>query len=136
MITVALVGILLAIAVPAYRSLANVFRLKGAVAQIAGDLTWARMRAVQKGNSYRVFFFDDHTYEILDDADNDGTADAGEWKLPRDLADQYAGVALTANNNPIFRPRGTASNLATIELTNPSGSRTITIGITGRIKVQ
>jgi hypothetical protein len=47
----------------------------------------------------------------------------------------YKGVTLSSTNNPIFSPRGTASNLATISITNSSGTKSITISITGRVHI-
>ena len=48
----------------------------------------------------------------------------------------YFDVTLTSTNNPIFHPRGTASNLGTVTLKNSAGSKRISVGITGRVKVQ
>ena len=136
LITLTLAGIVLAIAVPGYLKVMPRHRLNGAVRQLTGDLMWARMKAIQRNNRYRIFFLDDHQYRILDDADNDGRADPGEWTLTRDLQADHPDVVMSSTNNPVFSPRGTAGNLATITLTNAAGSRRISISIAGRVRVR
>jgi len=136
LVTLALAGIMLAVALPGYLQVMPRHRLNGAVRLLAGDLMWARMKAVQRNNRHRIFFLDDHRYRILDDNDNDGAADPGEWTLTRDLRDDYPDVVMTSTNNPVFSPRGTASSLATITLTNPAGVKRVSISIAGRVRIR
>ena len=136
LITLALAGILMAMAVPNYLKVMPKHRLNGAVRQLTGDLMWARMKAIQRNNRYRVFFLNRHEYRILDDADNDGAVDPGEWSLTRDLRADYEGVMMTSNNNPVFSPRGTVGSLATITLANAAGSKRVSISIAGRVRVR
>lgn len=112
------------------------YRLNGAVRQIRADLLAARAQAVKQRNEVRVFFSDPHHYDILDDDDNDGRADPGEAIESRSIQEDFAGVTIRSNNNPIFYPRGTASSLATIRVSNAAGEKAITISITGRVKVK
>ena len=136
LLTLTLAGIMLAIAVPGYLKVMPRHRLNGAVRQLTGDLMWTRMKAIQRNNRHRVFFLDDHQYRILDDADNDGTVDPGEWTVTRDLRADYGDVVISSTNNPIFSPRGTASSLATITLANDAGAKRISISIAGRVRVR
>ena len=111
------------------------YRLNGAVRQIRADLLAAKAQAVRQGNEVRIFFTDPQHYNILDDDNNNGRADPGEAVESRSIQENFAGVAIQSNNNPIFHPRGTASKLATIKVSNALGKRAITISITGRVKV-
>lgn len=135
MIVVALAAILAAIAVPNIMAQMPRYRLNGAARQVLGDLMAARMQAVSQNNEIKVFFLDNHRYTILDDNDNDGTADAGESTQTRDIQTDYPDVTFASNNDPIFQPNGTASNLATITLSNTSGSHSITISSAGRVRI-
>ena len=112
------------------------YRLNGAVRQIRADLLAARAQAVRQGNEVRVFFTDPQHYDILDDDNNNGKADPGEAVESRSIQEEFAGVAIQSNNNPIFHPRGTASSLATVRISNASREKAITISITGRVKVK
>ncbi len=112
------------------------WRLNGAVRQVMSDLVAAKMSAVVERNRQRIFFQDNRHYLILDDKNNNGKIDVGEPQESRDIQTNYQDVTLTASNNPSFLPRGTASNLASITLTNSVGSKKITISITGRVKVK
>ncbi len=111
------------------------YRLNGVVRQIRADLLSARAQAVKQGHEVRVFFTDPQQYDILNDVNNNGRADPGEAIETRSILEEFAGVTIESNNNPIFYPRGTASSLATIRVFNVSGEKKITIGITGRVKV-
>ena len=136
LITLTLAGIMLSIAVPGYLKVMPRHRLNGAVRQLTGDLMWARMKAIERNNRHRIFFLNDHEYRILDDADNDGAVDPGEWTITRDLRTDYPDVVMSSTNNPVFSPRGTASSLATITLANAFGSKRISISIAGRVRIR
>ena len=71
--------IVAAIAIPNFMSLLPGMRLNGAARQVMGDLMAARMNAVKENNEFKVFFSSPsaNQYQILDDDDNDGTADGG-----------------------------------------------------------
>ena len=112
------------------------YRLNGAVRQIRADLLAARAQAVREGNGVRIFFRDPQHYDILDDDNNNGRADPGEALESRSIQEEFAGVVIQSNNNPIYHPRGTASSLATVRVSNASGEKAITISITGRVKVK
>ena len=112
------------------------WRLDGAARQLASDLMAAKMKAVMLGTKYRVSFLDSHRYNVVEDKNNNGKSDPGELLVERDVQSDYGDITLTSTNNPIFHPRGTASNLATVTLSNSAGSKTITVGITGRVKVK
>ena len=112
------------------------YQLNGVVRQVRADLLAARMQAVSQGNEFRVVFEDKHQYDILDDDNNNGKADAGELVKTRSIEENYPGVTVQSNRNPIFHPRGTASSLGTISVANSAGEKTITVSMTGRVKVQ
>lgn len=112
------------------------YQLNGAVRQVRGDLLAARMQAVTQGNEFRVFFEDDQHYDILDDDNNNGKVDPGEIVEQRSILEDYDGVIVHSNRNPIFHPRGTASSLGTVRIANKAGEKSITVSITGRVKVK
>lgn len=110
------------------------YRLNGAVRQIRADLLAARAQAVSQGNEVRVFFTKPRHYDMLDDDNNNGKIDSGEAVTSRSI--DFPGVTVISNNHPIFHPRGTASSLATVKISNSAGEKAITISITGRVKVK
>lgn len=134
-VAVAILATLTGIAMPVYSGMKPSIRLSGATRQIMGDLMWARMQAISQNNEIKVFFLDDHRYKILDDDNGNGIVDSGELTLTKDMHDEYYDVNFSWTANPIFHPRGNASP-ATVILTNSNGTRTVTIAITGRVKIQ
>ena len=112
------------------------WRLNGATRQVVSDFMGAKMHAVTQRNKHRVTFIDDHMYSILDDDNSNGRQDPEERLVTRDIQTDFVDVTLTSTNNPIFHPRGTASNLGTVTLKNSAGTKRISIGMTGRVKVR
>jgi len=136
MIVIAILAIFAAIAVPNFLSYLPKHRLNGAARQVMGDLMAARMQAVSQNNEFKIFFLaNGHEYMILDDDDNDGTADAGELTDPKDIHPEYHDVTFSSTNNPIFLPVGTATDLPTITLTNSVDSKKVTVSMAGRVKI-
>jgi type IV fimbrial biogenesis protein FimT len=132
---VAIIGILTAIAIPNIASQMPRYRLNGATRQVMGDFMWARMQAVSQKNEFRISLVSDHEYEMLDDNNNDGIADTGEWTKTKDVRLQYHDVRLELTADPVFFPRGSASP-ATMTLTNGSGLKKVKVHITGRVKME
>jgi hypothetical protein len=89
-------------------------------------LNYARYKAIFEGIKIRVRF-NAAGYAIEKYSD-----EQKEWKQERKYSLQ--GVTLQANNNPVFHPSGTVSNLASITISNSSGTYRITLAISGRIK--
>ena len=125
------------IAIPTFMSLLPGMRLSGAARQVMGDLMAARMNAVKQNNRFRVFFNNPGTneYTILDDDNNNNSADTGEATTTKNIQDNYHDVTFSSTANPIYYPRGTAWG-TTITLINSSGSKTVKVAITGRVKIE
>jgi len=134
MIVITVMALLFAIGAPTFQTYRTQSRLKGATQQVASDLMAARMQAIKENNRFKVSLINNHQYTILDDNNNNGAADSGEATQTSDIQIEYYDVTMISNNSPIFLPNGTAANMATITLTNPAGSRNVTVAITGRVK--
>ncbi|NVL90368.1 MAG: GspH/FimT family pseudopilin [Desulfobacterales bacterium] len=136
-IVIAIIGILAVVAIPNFISQMPKYRLNGAARQVMGDLMQARMKAVSLNRRVQVFFFNNHEYKLCDDADNNGTVADGEGDVQfKDIQDEYPDVTFNSSDppDPVFSPRGTATN-HTFTLQNSSGSKSITINIAGRVKI-
>jgi len=135
MIVIAIIAILTGIAIPNYLAYLPKSRLNGAARQVMGDLMSARMQAVNQNNNFRVFFLDNRNYQILDDDNDNNTADSGEWTQTKDIQQEYSDVTFSASANPIFYPRGTAWG-TTITLSNSAGTADVKVAISGRVKIE
>lgn len=142
MIVVVLMAILAAIAAPAYRNYMARSRLNGAARLVLTDLASARMDAVKMNRRVEVYFTGGSsspaaTYKICDDANGDGAVSDGEGRnIIRNIQNHFYDVSVGSNNNPIFFPNGTATNMATVNVSNGTDSRQITISIAGRVWIQ
>jgi Tfp pilus assembly protein FimT len=126
-ISITILGLIIALLSYSFTNQAPKYRLKKAAWEIYSRLNYARYKAIFRGVKYKVSF-DSNSY-VLEKFDDP----MGEWQTEqRSFLD---GVVVTANNSPIFHPRGTVSNLASIIVQNSRGKYKITIAISGRIKV-
>lgn len=132
----AIIAILAGVGITTYVGQLPRARLNGAARQIMSDLMLARRQAVGRTHRVQVYFSDGQQYKVCNDADGNGTVTdcEGNAKI-KDIQANYDGVTISANNNPIFQPRGTVSNWATITLSNATGSRYVTVSSAGRIRI-
>jgi prepilin-type N-terminal cleavage/methylation domain-containing protein len=126
-ISIAILGIFIALLSHSFTNQAPKYQLKKATWEIYSRLNYARYKAIYRGMKYKVSF-ESNSY-VLEKFDEH----KAEWRTEqRSFLD---GVTITANNSPIFHPRGTVSNLASITVENSRGQYKISIAISGRIKV-
>lgn len=122
----ALSGLLVLGGAQAVGRLGPKLRLQSGIWEVTSGLGQARFGAVMSGEAVRVRFLPSGF--VLERYD----AAASVWRTARRSV--LEGVAVRANNAPVFHPQGTVSNLATITVSNSRGSYRITVAITGRIK--
>lgn len=126
-VSIAILGFIISILSYSFTHQAPKYQLKKATWEIYSRLNYARYKAIYRGKKYRIDFESNST--ILEKFDEFNE----KWETEqRSFID---GVTISANNAPIFHPKGTVSNLASITITNSSGKYKITIAISGRIKV-
>lgn len=137
MVSIGIFALLIGIAVPNMVATMPAVKLDGASRQLLGDLMWARGKAVEENNQFVVTFSNDNkSYTILDDTNKNGSADAGEWTKTQNIQTNFSDVTLSVTGaNPTFSDRGTAGAATTVTLTNSSGTRTVTVSVTGVVKV-
>ena len=137
MTVVSVIGILTAIGIPSFLSFQPSMRLNGAAREVLGRLMWARAYAVQNNNTSVVSFLTDHSFQIFNDSNGNGSADAGET-ITVDLQTDYSDVTFTISGSssiPVFNGRGTASTDTTVTISNSSGSKTVEVRPTGNVKI-
>jgi len=137
MIVIAVMAILAAIAAPNFQTYMTQRRLNGAARQVMTDLMAARMKAVSLNQRVKVSFGSNHTYQIWNDADGNGTvADNEGDDIERDIHPDYHDVTFSASANPVFQTRGTAT-YSKVTLTSSSGPKKyVKVAFTtGRVKI-
>jgi type IV fimbrial biogenesis protein FimT len=123
---VAILGILLMLALPRMQNYMTLMRLNGAAREVLTDLTAARMKAVNLNQTITVTFYNSHQYKQVDSK--------GTTLQDRDILSSYRDVTLSSTGNPQFHARGTAVG-TTVTVTNPAGSKSVTVASTGRVKI-
>jgi len=145
LITLVLLGIVMAIAVPSYRGWVDNSNLKGAARMISSDFYDVRARAMAENRPYTITFSPDpaNTYRIqapqlLDFNNNvilaavDETKTFGEYGTVRMTSVNGGAGAVTVT----IQSRGSVSPQGTIVLANVRNSTgTITVLMTGRAHV-
>ena len=133
-----IMSLLTIIAVPNYISLQPGMRLNGASRKMFGRLMWARAQAVEENITYSVTFPNNHTMQIIRDANGNGTADTGESTESVDIQTEYPDCTFAITNGdstPNFHGRGTTDGQTVITVSNAAGSRSITVLPTGSVKI-
>jgi type IV fimbrial biogenesis protein FimT len=137
MTVVSLIGILAAVGIPSFLSFQPSMRLNGAAREVLSRLMWARAYAVQNNNTSVVTFLNDHSFQIFNDANGNGSVDATET-ITINLQTNYPDVIFTVSgtsSTPTFSGRGTATADTTVTISNPSGSKTVGVSPTGNVKI-
>lgn len=127
LIAITILGLIIALLAYSFTNQAPKYQLKRAAWEIYSRMNYARYKAIYRGMKYKMRF-KSNCY-ILEKFDEH----KGEWRTEQQSF--LDGVTITANNSPIFHPRGTVSNLASITIQNSRGQYKISIAISGRIKV-
>ena len=137
MTVVSLIGIVTAVGIPSFLSFQPSMRLNGAAREVLSRLNWARANAVQNNNTSVVTFLNDHSFQIFNDANGNGSADANET-VTINLQTNYSDVTFAvtgSSSTPTFNGRGTASSDTTVTVSNPSGSKIVVVNPTGNVKI-
>lgn len=121
LVAVAIFGILSAIAAPNLAAVKQRFRLDGAARQVFSEIMSARMKAINENSTYTITFPTTHTIQIV-----------GSATRTVDLQTLYDGVTLSSSAATInLSSRGTSDAASTITITNSTGSKTVSLKITG-----
>ncbi len=121
MVVVVIMGIVLAASIPALRQHTETVNLTKGSREVESSLKLARARAVSTNNSVVVVFDTDaSTYLLFEDADDDGTQDAGEtssgpFEAPNKIV---IGSVSFARSTVTFTPNGAASETGSVVLVN------------------
>ncbi len=154
MLVVGIIGILGAFAIPGYLSGMPLRRLKADAMDIASNMKYAKMKAVQRNVQVGVYFNSGGTavngvdpgaicvYEDSGATANqfDDTDSRFKVNIPLRGGIQFdTGNANwdVTNNTIIFRPNGSAIASATVVISNGSQTRSIVVAnITGKVQIQ
>ena len=122
----AILAVLLAIASPLLAQFSTGYRLRAATRELATDLQFARLLAVKENRNFQVIC-DTNSYRVVRVSD-------GFVAKARTFSADYSDVTLSG---PVitFNSRGNASS-QTITVSNFATSKNITVGYTGRVKLQ
>lgn len=158
LITIAVMAVLAAVAVPNFMGWLPKYRVQGAARELFTDLHLARMKAISENNNYVITFdTSGNAYSIYDDGDDDfasAGAESGELVKTVTVSDKYSGIAygsiegsgVTFSGSPkrvIFYPTGMASVSGSVyliptedlSLSRTDRQRKITVMNNGRIRL-
>lgn len=139
-ITVLIIGILAAVAIPKYGDSMTMFKVESAAKHVAGDLRYARHHAKTAGITQSVVFTPiSDTYDLpgLNDINHSSqpfTVDLMKTSYPASLLSASFGAG---GNTVVFDTYGRPDNGGTVVVQVGSEQRTIAVdGVSGRVRVQ
>jgi prepilin-type N-terminal cleavage/methylation domain-containing protein len=133
LITISVVGVISAIAVPILKDILPIYRLNQVTHTLVLDLQYARTKAISQNKNIRVLF------DIKNDSYQMQYKDHGVWKelsgeSARNLSS--AGVSLIAPDIiPVFSAQGSVTPTFTARIKNSRGKRVIKVSSCGRVRV-
>jgi len=130
LVTVALIGIISAIAIPDWGTVLLTFRLNGGAREVQANLDWAKWRAIHENVKHRlVFSSTGYTIEKFDPDQNPPWVDTGKGKdLPKRITVQ---TNTTIEYTVIGKSTG-----GTVKLCNTKGEgRNLEVNTRGRIRL-
>ena len=156
MVTIAIIAVASAIAVPNFMAWVPKYKLGGAARDVLGVLQGTRIQAVKGNSNYTlqfnvanesyVVFLDDGAgtpdttpADGIPDGMGDGILDATETIISQKTLSNGINIANTtlAGNQVIFDTQGVASNAGTITITSANGeSRQIILELAGSSRIQ
>jgi type IV fimbrial biogenesis protein FimT len=162
-VTIAVLGIIAAIAIPQVSEYLPISRVNGAAIELFTELQLAKTRAISENNDYVITFdTSNNTYKIHDDDNGNGGEDTGESVKSVDIEERYPGIGygyiagtyntsgsaliskeVTFSGNPptlTFKPTGLGKAgavylIPTAETSNKERQRAITVATTGRVRL-
>jgi Tfp pilus assembly protein FimT len=117
---------LIAIASPQMARVSSGYKLRGAAREVATDLQYARLMAVKENRAFQVIF-NPQSYQVV--------RSGGSVVKTRNFNSDYPEITL-AGSAVDFNSRGNSSSTHTITVSNLTGSKTISVVPTGRVKLQ
>lgn len=136
LVTIALIGVMSAIAYPSIRDLGRGYRIRGAARQVYSDLQMARLGAIREGKSWSLVF---------SPGDNVFTSyivrnGAGTTVKTVGLADLYSGMTYEENfasgAQVTFSPNGSAGPAGNVRIVQGGRSLNVTVnGNSGNIRI-
>lgn len=127
MAAISLLGILVAIGMPAFTRTLPGLRLTDAARQVATELQHVRMKAISRGIPQQITF--STSSYVLQQCNGACTNDSGNIGLPE-------GITATVSTPPRFEPRGTVTTAAAITLSNGTQQRYVCVRTIGRVNIQ
>jgi len=128
---IAIMGVLVAMGVPAYRAWANSNSLRGAAEAIAGELQNLRARAMATGESQTIHF--NMNYGNYGDYHlHNGTFIGAKWDLPNGIRFSHTGALnMTVNRDGRF-----TSSPTLILVDNRNNRDTVSVQMSGLVLVR
>jgi len=126
-VTVGIFFILAAIAVPNLVAQQPSRRLNGATRQVLAELVWARGKAAAENRQVDVVFTNNTTLTI------NGVG----WTKATNIQDSFSDVTYTvAGDQPVvFNSRGTTGGTTTVTVSNASGTKNVSVTVTGNVRI-
>jgi prepilin-type N-terminal cleavage/methylation domain-containing protein len=143
MISVVLIGLVLAASLPGFHQLMKSNNLAEGGREFAGHIRLARQMAVAEGIPYIVTWNDEAgSYTIVRDEDQDGVVDEGEpsqgpFLMPNGITLANAGNGGFSADQVSLNPNGTASESGSLRLAKDRGEllRLTLLGPTAQVEI-
>jgi len=129
LVTMTLITIIFAMAIPNFRELGAPYAVAQAASQVAGDFQATRMRAIARNASYR-FTYDSSTQTYAMER-----LEGGNWIAERRSQLPQGVTVGTVATTPTFNSRGILNAAVDIPLTANGHTKTVNVNVLGKTTI-
>jgi len=138
MVVVAIIGIIVAIAVPSFSTMLEKQRIKDAAEAMLADLRWARTESIKRNKKVRVTFTTGSSWSYTINGDPTGvntllkTVNGSDFPSTTLATASFAGRVAFTTFDPV---RGTNLNNGTVTISSNNFSAGVKISTLGRVRI-
>lgn len=138
LVTLAIIGLLALVGMPAYHGMIEAQRLRAAAEALAADLRWARSEAVKRGVPVRFACTSGSQWSCLVVADADGNGNFDDMALKLVAAADFPSVSLAASfggGQTLFDPVRATASAGELVLSAASLSARVSLSAAGAVGI-
>jgi type IV fimbrial biogenesis protein FimT len=136
MVVIAIIGIIVAIAVPSYQDMIEVKRLQQAAEALKSDMQFARAEAIKRSSDLRLTISSATWCYGIDDGNTAcACGTAGDCAIKAVDGRQFQGISIDGDNSVTFSFRRGTANAAGSTLSSLNYNARVVVGNVGRVRI-
>lgn len=126
-VSITIISCIVVFAAPSLIKARETYQLNAVAHQVAGNMQWARIKAISRNRDCRIRVTSERSYAI--------ECQDPAWQIDQTIS-LPRGFGMSSTASPEFHPRGNVAPAATLTVWNArSQTKRVIVNITGRVRV-